>query len=330
MALEFTVLEENNNLKPEDYIKAIESNHAIALSMQKEIVPIIMKSKPSIVEEKKDVDTITVDETESDDEITFFDDSVEYYMSMLDSISDEEFLKGDIEFALPSKNNVNYDNIITRICCEYLKQIKEIEELLFEEQATLSASDLYEFKEEVNILNKKIETVKREQEEQLKEDKVVKNNLVFVPTISGNIKVIEELSSINEDYYERFNGLFESIIDGTFKNVKRFVSNDKFTGLCEVRDFKTRVLFARIGKKDYAIISAFVKKTNVDKAYTTRVELSYKNYQNYKDSLIALKDEPTFIQENICYQTELFSMLGNNTKKNKVKEKVDDTNGKNN
>lgn len=330
MKLNYIILEDDKNISVEDYISAINDNHATALAMQKEIVPIIMKSKPSIVEEKKEIELINSVECETEDETNFFDDSVEYYMSMLESISDEEFLNGDIEFALPSKNNANYDNIINRICCEYLKQIKEIEELLFEEQTTLSKSDLCDFKEEVNILNKKIKAVKKEQEEQLNENNEVKNNLVFVPTSSGNIKVIEELSSINEEYYERFNGLFESIIDGTFKNVKRFVSNDKFTGLCEVRDFKTRVLFARIGKKDYAIISAFVKKTNVDKAYTTRVELSYKNFQNYKESLIALKDEPSFIQENICYQTELFSMLGNNTKKNKVKEKVDDTNGKNN
>ena len=213
MKLNYIILEDDKNISVEDYISAINDNHATALAMQKEIVPIIMKSKPSIVEEKKEIELINSVECETEDETNFFDDSVEYYMSMLESISDEEFLNGDIEFALPSKNNANYDNIINRICCEYLKQIKEIEELLFEEQTTLSKSDLCDFKEEVNILNKKIKAVKKEQEEQLNENNEVKNNLVFVPTSSGNIKVIEELSSINEEYYERFNKLISEILD---------------------------------------------------------------------------------------------------------------------
>lgn len=327
MKLNFTIIEDDKNLSVEDYINAISNNHAVAISMQKEIVPIIMNSKESytLIEEEKN--TTIKEDSIIKEENNFFDDTVEFYMSILESISDENFLNGDIDYALPSKNDINFDNIISRICCEYLKQIKEIEELLFEEESTLTAADLNEFKEEIKILNRKIEIIKEEQEEK-NEDNIIKNNLIFVPTSSGNTKVIEDLSSVSEEYYDGFKGLFQSIIDGTFKNVKRFVNNDKYSGLCEVRDFKIRVLFSRIGKNDYAVISAFVKKTDVDKAYTTKVELSYKNFLNYKDYLTSQLNDPEFEDNNQKAHEELFNLLDTPNRNNKIKEKVDDTNGR--
>lgn len=327
MKLNFTIIEDDKNLSVEDYINAISNNHAVAISMQKEIVPIIMNSKESYTLIEEERNTTIKEDSIIKEENNFFDDTVEFYMSILESISDENFLNGDIDYALPSKNDINFDNIISRICCEYLKQIKEIEELLFEEESALTAADLNDFKEEIKILNRKIEIIKEEQEEK-NEDNIIKNNLIFVPTSSGNTKVIEDLSSVSEEYYDGFKGLFQSIIDGTFKNVKRFVNNDKYSGLCEVRDFKIRVLFSRIGKNDYAVISAFVKKTDVDKAYTTKVELSYKNFLNYKDYLTSQLNDPEFEDNNQKAHDELFNLLDTSNRNNKIKEKVDDTNGK--
>ena len=302
--------------------------------MKKEMIPIITKKQQDIIKENNTIsNSETISYTEKIyEENDFFEDEVDFYLSLLDPIRDEDFIYGEIGYALPSRNNTNYDNIISRICAEYLKQIKEIEELLFEERETFSSEELKEFKEEVTVLNNRIDVIQKEEEQDKDNilEKTVKNNLIFVPTTGGNIKVLEELSSIADEYYDKFNELFKSIIDGTFKNVKRFKNNDKYTGLCEVRDFKVRVLFARISKNDYALISAFVKKTDVDKAYATRVELSYKNFLNYKEELINNLQNPDFKLQNIEYNGELFEKLDRNNKKNKIKEKVDDTNGRNN
>lgn len=334
MDLNFTIINPSDDITIEDYIKAIETNHAVAFKMKQEMVPIIIKTQQNTIKHDDNANNKeNVSYTEEVDEKNiFFEDEVDFYLSMLDSIRDEDFICDEIEYALPSRNNTNYNNIISRICAEYLKQIKEIEELLFDERETLSSEELKEFKEEVSALNNRIEVIQKEKEEH--KDNILEskteNNLIFVPTTGGNIKVLEEISSMADEYYDKFNELFKSIIDGTFKNVKRFKNNDKYTGLCEVRDFKVRVLFARIGKNDYALISAFIKKTDVDKAYTTRVEVSYKNFLNYKEELINNLPNPDFRLQNIEYKGELFEKLDRNNKKNKTKEKVDDTNGKNN
>ena len=334
MNLEFTTIKPNDDITVEDYLNAIKSNHAVAIQMKKEMIPIITKKQQDIIKENNTIsNSETISYTEKIyEENDFFEDEVDFYLSLLDPIRDEDFIYGEIGYALPSRNNTNYDNIISRICAEYLKQIKEIEELLFEERETFSSEELKEFKEEVTVLNNRIDVIQKEEEQDKDNilEKTVKNNLIFVPTTGGNIKVLEELSSIADEYYDKFNELFKSIIDGTFKNVKRFKNNDKYTGLCEVRDFKVRVLFARISKNDYALISAFVKKTDVDKAYATRVELSYKNFLNYKEELINNLQNPDFKLQNIEYNGELFEKLDRNNKKNKIKEKVDDTNGRNN
>ena len=122
------------------------------------------------------------------------------------------------------------------------------------------------------------------------------------------------------DYLESFKGLFESITDGTFKNVKRFNSNNKISGISEVKDFKTRVVFDRIGKYDYAIITAFTKKSNNDKGYLISLELKIKNYLNQKEKMISLLNNDDFRKENHLLEQELYNKLSISNKEKKLRK----------
>ena len=50
-------------------------------------------------------------------------------------------------------------------------------------------------------------------------------------------EIIEEIKSIDPSFYERIKVLLDSIKNGTFKNVKRFVSNSKLKGFAEVKEY---------------------------------------------------------------------------------------------
>lgn len=328
MNLEFVILEDSDCFTIDDYLNAIEKNHAIAVRMKDEIKSLkdssFSISKMNSNNDSSEKITSEYFNLDNDDEYSL-DDTVNFYLSLLDSISDCDFKAGMISYALPSKMSYNYEIVIARICAEYLRQIKEIEELIFTEKESLTGDDLNQFKNEIIALNNRINTIKEEKNLTSDESEKVHNNLIFVPTTSGNIRVFSDLESIPSEYYEGFNGLFESIIDGSFKNVKRFVNNDKFNGMYEVKDFKIRVVFDRIGKNDYAIITAFVKKTNVDKSYLTKLEISAKNYLSFKDYLKSSLSDQQFIDKNNDYKDELFKILSKS--KGKAKEKKDDLNG---
>ena len=63
---------------------------------------------------------------------------------------------------------------------------------------------------------------KNDEKEETITSKPHQNNLIFVPTTGGNIRVLDELDKISPEYYARFFELFQSIKDGTFKNEQRF------------------------------------------------------------------------------------------------------------
>ena len=139
--------------------------------------------------------------------------------------------------------------------------------------------------------------------------KVEKNNLVFVPTLSGNIRALDDLEHIPSEYYSRFKDLFDSIVDGTFKNVKVFASNSPLYGITEVRGFKVRVVFTRLSSDTYAIITAFVKKSDKDKLYNESLNNIVREYRGLEASLKANLNNPEFMKENEKSVQQLWNIL---------------------
>lgn len=259
------------------------------------------------VEETKEIKRPTVDED--------FEDEIEYYLTLLRELTLEN-IEAEIETSLPSKKHYQYERILNRLKLESLRSIKEIKDFLIEEG--LSPEDISTFQEEYNLELKKIELINKALQPQVdveEQTETKENNLIFVPTTGGDIRILDEIDSIPAEYYDKFNGLFQSIKDGTFKNAKRFVSNSELAGLCEVKDFKVRVIFVRLNKDSYAVISAFVKKSDNDKGYRASLVKKYNDYQLVEDSLIRNLDNPEFMQMQKDYEQELFRKLSPSSEK---------------
>lgn len=280
----------------------------VAESTRKLTRPEIVEEEQIVVEEKSEIDND-------------FENEVEYYYQALKEIPEEE-LEDEILTALPSRKNYQYQRIMYRLKAEILRSIKEIREFLAEEGLSLEEADL---EEEMALEVKRLSLIDGQlalKEETISEEVQVNNNLIFVPTTGGNIRVLDEIDHIAPEYYERFNGLFQSIIDGTFKNVQRFSNQRDLAGLFEVKDFKTRVIFKRLNKDSYAVISAFIKKTDNNKGYQNMICSRYRDYLLIEDSLKANLDNPEFMAMQQLYTEELFNRVSSSTISPVVKAKV--------
>lgn len=296
------------NLSVDEIIECMETNSSKISYMKKEIDKLekISVTKRTINTNEKitivDAPRIIIDKD--------FQEEVNYYLEDIMKIEDTSTLKEDLKSSLPSKNNYKYKNILLGIKAELLKEIKQIKDILEEEQ---DKESLIEFKEDIDLLNKKIKLIREiETTKELEEetDEKITNNLIFTATSSGNVRVLDEIEHIDSVYYEGFIGLINSIKDSTFKNVKRFTTiNSANYGVSEVKDFKIRVVFDRIGPHDYVIISAFIKKSNNDKGYKNQLNHNVKSYKLQKEQLKNNLENAEFMtmQENI--EKELFNKL---------------------
>ncbi len=330
MTLEFIELKDDPALTVEDYLDAIEKNHATAIKMKEEMLPIFSNKK---VESKEEIVSIVENDNQISDSINQdFEDEVQFYLAMLLGIKDQDFTEDEIAWALPSRNNPNFQNILMRICAEYLKDIKEVEEFIDNTKKEFSAEGLEEFKSIIEGVSNRISVIQNFAKEEENQEIRTKNNLIFVPvpTQPDKIRVLEDLKGIDNEYYDSFIGLFDSIVDGSFKNAKMFRGGDTIRrGMCEVKDFKIRVVFNRIGKNDYALITAFVKKTDVDISYSKQLELRIKNYLDQKSEIKEKLQDQDFLNQNEVYKDELYSLL-RNSRKGKTKIKGGTLDGTNN
>lgn len=311
-----------------ELIKVITENVKTSELMKEEIKKLqklaatSREQKKIIVEPIEEEQPLTIEESKATDD---FEDEVDYYLTSISSLTKDN-LQEQLELTLPVRKNYNYKNILYRLKLELIKTLREIKELIEEEKDNLQASDLNYFEEALLLEKKKLDFINQKLTEKTNqtEPKTTENKLIFVPTSSGNIRVLEELENrqIPNEYYEDFIGLFRSIKDGTFKNVKRFVANNNNTsGLCEVKDYQTRVVFDRIGPDSYAILTAFVKKSDNDRGY---VEQLAKKIQNYRSLAPIIKENlknEEFLKANKQYEEELFKILGKEDKKSPQKFK---------
>ena len=256
-----------------------------------------------------------------------FEGEVDYYLSDFKLLEIND-LESNIDQVLPSRKNSNYKRIIMRIISEMIRDIKELNEIIVSE-SNMSSNDLKEYRDEILCCRKKIELLKlkisKSSNENINtledEDEEIENTLIFVPTLRGNIRVLDDLKNIPVDYYAGFLGLFKSIKDGSFKNIKRFTEIDVLRGAIEVKDFKIRVVFTRLSKNKYAILSAFMKKTDNDLAYRRPLEIKMQDYKNniYKIIMEQL-DNPEYLEYNKKIEEELFRILGENEDKKEESE----------
>lgn len=259
-----------------------------------------------------------------------FEEEVDYYLSDFRALSDDE-IEEKISEVIPSRKNDHYREIMMRMSAEILRDIKEIDEIIISEKDEMNEEELNDYESEKALAKKKFELLskrikKSEVNKELEEDEEGQDNtLLFVTTASGNPRVLNDLKDIPQSYYDGFLELFKSIKDGSFKNVKRFIELDALRGTCEVKDFKIRVAFVRLRKDRYAIISAFMKKSDNDLGYREPLKHKVKDFKNrVKDRMKELMDDPDYLEENKFIEAEVFRILGDENTKEVQKVKRGD------
>ena len=88
------------------------------------------------------------------------------------------------------------------------------------------------------------------------------NELVYLKSNIGNYYALKDLDDIPKEYYASFLELLLSIKNNRFKNRKNLTDISK---VLEVKNFKTRIIFSRVGQTKYAILGMFMKKVDKDK-----------------------------------------------------------------
>ena len=88
------------------------------------------------------------------------------------------------------------------------------------------------------------------------------NELVYLKSGTGNYYALKDLDDIPKEYYASFLELLLSIKNNRFKNRKNLTDISK---VLEVKNFKTRIIFSRVGQTKYAILGMFMKKVDKDK-----------------------------------------------------------------
>lgn len=305
-----------NDKDSSEILATIEKNYTKASRLREQIKR--LKIEPStedvdLIEDDKD-EVHSYGNIEVDEDDKEFEDEFDFFLNDYEMLA-EDFSKDELLAILPSRKSHYFKNIVIRLQAEAIKDIKEIYEFINVEKENIDKEDLETFKSEINKLERKIKLLKEVLDEKVEEAAVtteVCNKLVLVPTLSGNIRIIDDIEHISTEFYPSFLELINSIVDGTFKRVKRF--NDYLTRTCEVRGYQTRVVFSRLDRNTYALITAFVKKTDNGREYQEYLKNRIGEYRKIEDNLKKKLTSKEFMENNDFYVNELLDILGENDK----------------
>lgn len=308
--MDFIILD-LNNVSEQTLIECIEKNTMIAKSNRDEIArlqQLANLSKNKIIEDEK-VEEITTSPEEPRETTEEFEDEVDYYYEAIHNLTTIALVEC-IEDFLPTKDHPYYDSLMYRLYAEILREIKDIKDFISTEE--LTEEEQAELKREIEISKLKISKIKKLLSEKDKEEEKTptkrETDLIFVPTSTGRIRVFDELESMPPEYYDELFELFSSIKNGTFKGVKRF-QGANYARTSEVKGKLMRVVFDRIGKNSYAIITAFAKKFDTSTAYRTSLESAIQSYIPMRETIMEKLSDDEFLNMHKELELDLMRRL---------------------
>lgn len=139
------------------------------------------------------------------------------------------------------------------------------------EKFTEALKRIHRTEDEIRCLLNQVNTLLEKEREILPLEEVVivpeieepqENELVYLKSDIGNYYALKDLDDIPKEYYASFLELLLSIQNNRFKNRKNLTDISK---VLEVKNFKTRIIFSRVGQTKYAILGMFMKKVDKDK-----------------------------------------------------------------
>lgn len=252
-----------------------------------------------------ETDEIVEEKESTNDE---FEDEIDFYLNDYLYISDN-FTVDELINILPNKNNYRFNDIIMRLYAESLKAMNEYR--MFAKDEDNSKEDLAEISKALVAEKRKMSCLLEiiNHKDDIKE-KDNKNKLFLIPNSTGSVKILDDLRSEDASFYPSFLELINSIEDGTFKNVKRFKNNNDLVGVCEVKGYQVRVVFARIDKDTYGLITALVKKQDNDSNYRNFLKKRISEYRKVCPSLKKYISDEKIMAENSDNLVELYNILG--------------------
>lgn len=280
-------------------------------ALTKQNPPIIKKDDKNIIEEKVGIE-IVLDEAEDKEEYSY------YYYNIIEDLKKCKTLeekKKCIYNDLPTFDNKNYSSIVKRIIAEFNIEINAYEEMKEEKElASAATKQINEINNIIDIIKSHIDTL---DEKAIEKEEEKHNKVIFFNRLSSNKPyVVDDITNLPIEYYDDFKELLESIEYKTFKNVKQFSTNDPILkGISEVRYFKTRLVFERINSDTYALIKAFVKKSNCDNGYLEQLKIRVDKYKKNKELLLSTINEEELENHQMIYR-ELINTISpkNNSK----------------
>ena len=280
-------------------LKAIEDNNRRACDLRNKISVLQTSSNGNCYHDDEAFDdsyeNVVEDEIEND---SSFEDEILFYLEDYRRLEPGFAITEMIEI-LPLKSSYDYRNILVRLIAESFKEIKEMTEILID---TIDECERDEIKSYIDNENRKISFIngllKKKADDNNNGDDEIHNTIILAPTSGGAIRVLDDLEHISKEYYAAFKEIIDSIANGIFKGVKRFNNNNVLSGICEVRGNSVRVLFQKIDNSTYALITAFVKKTDMNRGYQDFIKFRVNDYKNISDSLRKMLSNPEFINEN--------------------------------
>lgn len=246
-----------------------------------------------------------------------FEYEVKKYLNLLDKVTEGEYLLENIIEVLPFDEDYDIKRLLQRLVAEYYKKINELKIFLREEYISgIPKEELDLFDDELTLYEEKATIIKQlfinETDKFIEEEIKENNKLIFVKNSNGRIRVFEDIDDADTSYYEGFKSLLNSIIDGSFKSVKKFTTvHKKINDIFEVRDIssKTRVFFDRIADNYYVIIGAIIKKENYSHLYSVKMVNNITWYKQNKNNYIESLKSEDFLKENEILTKELFRCL---------------------
>ena len=312
----------NFSSENEELLATIEKNCALAVNARNEIrnaEKLLSQQKKESIVEKKDVSFQNNEvEVKTDDE---FEDMIKCfkvdYASLEDGFDEDELFD-----LLPSTKSYRYRDVLLRLIAESTREINELRE--FSNESDTTSDDLQEIKRLILNEQRKITLLKgllSKKEEEKDEVSEEKNTLILVPTTGGNIRVISEIENMSIEYMPLFKELFDSIKDGTFKGLKGFNNNNALNGMREVKGNGVRVVFKRLTKKKYAIVTAFIKRCTNEAGYIDSLKSKVADFKLIQEQIKNNLNNQEFMNQNDLYVEELYNILGEEEKKPQLGKK---------
>lgn len=294
-----------NESEMRDFIRKIEQHNREIyrrklkdFEKSQEIIEVFEPLKESDIEE----DVLPLDEISEEYDISFYENLLKSCPSTI-----------ELPHYLPKRNHPNFSFLMNQLSAKILKEIVEIENFMVEENLSLEEKRefLEEIKEKKELLNYFIlYRDKTDFTEALQEEMEKENTLLFLQSTSGNYYALQDEKRLEQEYYKSFLELLESIKKGTFKNLKVFTSNNKLKGLLEVKEFKTRIVFQRLERDVYVILSMFLKKVNRDSYYLEQLETRCNQFHNAYSSIKEKLNDENYLRENEEIALELKTKWG--------------------